>query len=343
MSYDARRAWMREHIKVTTPTRQHKPNVEPVAGKRNAKLATRKYYLPGQSNENLEVCKVFFLHTLGYANDKVLSVIFKTTALSNLSVIPDRRGRHTPALAMRQEDREAIRCHIESYKPCVSHYRREHAPNRRYLSSELTMKSMFHEFKKDHQDMKCCYETYRETVSSMNISFAKLGQEQCETCLIHERHKEDTGHGENSVCSVCLSWHNHIESANVARRHYQNDCVIKDPLTSILSTDMQKVMMLPRIPGVKSCVFTRRIVAFHQTFAPLGCSSKTPVLGVIWHEGVSGRNSEDVASAYVAAMAEIRDCQHFVFWADNCAAQNKNWTLYTCLATTVNTDAGPES
>jgi hypothetical protein len=59
--------------------------------------------------------------------------------------------------------------------------------------------------------------------------------------------------------------------------------------------------------------------------------------------GVSGRNSEDVASVYVAAMEEIRDCQHFVFWADNCAAQNKNWTLYTCLATTVNTDAGPES
>jgi len=40
-----------------------------------------------------------------------------------------------------------------------------------------------------------------------------------------------------------------------------------------MSVDMQKVIMLPRLPGVKTCVFTWRLVAFHETFAPRGTAS----------------------------------------------------------------------
>ncbi|KAF0712147.1 Uncharacterized protein FWK35_00029107 [Aphis craccivora] len=35
------------------------------------------------------------------------------------------------------------------------------------------------------------------------------------------------------------------------------------------------------------------------------------------------------------------DLQKFVFWADNCTAQNKNWTLYSALVTAVNQINGP--
>lgn len=40
--------------------------------------------------------------------------------------------------------------------------------------------------------------------------------------------------------------------------------------TVIRSVDLQKVIMLPRMPGVKTAVFTRRITAFHETFAMVG-------------------------------------------------------------------------
>jgi len=36
-----------------------------------------------------------------------------------------------------------------------------------------------------------------------------------------------------------------------------------------------------------------------------------------------------------------RDVLKFVFWADNCTAQNKNWTLYSALVTAVNQIDGP--
>ena len=95
---------------------------------------------------------------------------------------------------------------------------------------------------------------------------------------------------------------------------------------------MEKVIMLSRLPGMKNVIFTRRIILFQETFAPLGGTpneQKKPI-GAIWHEGITGRCDEDLARTYTKVINHI-DCQHFVFWANNCSAQNKNWTLFSAL------------
>lgn len=51
----------------------------------------------------------------------------------------------------------------------------------------------------------------------------------------------------------------------------------KDPMPGserYVSAVMQKIIMLPSMPRVKTCVFTNRLVAFHETFAPLGNQTK---------------------------------------------------------------------
>ena len=53
-------------------------------------------------------------------------------------------------------------------------------------------------------------------------------------------------------------------------------------------------------------------------------------------EGISGRGADDITSTYEIALLHERDVDHVVYWADNCSAQNKNWTLYTALTTLVN-------
>ena len=68
--------------------------------------------------------------------------------------------------------------------------------------------------------------------------------------------------------------------------------------------------MLPRMPGVKRAVFTKRLVTFHKAFVPLGKFSKTKGFvpaKVIWHEGTSGRNAKDVASTFAKV---IRSAQY---------------------------------
>ena len=137
-------------------------------------------------------------------------------------------------------------------------------------------------------------------------------------------------------CKDCKSFESHIKTAKEARNSYREDRdkIEKRAEELIVSVDMQKVIMLPRLPGLKVVVFCKRTVLFNETFAPLGKGKQAT--GVIWHEGVKGRSAAEVASTYTAFIKSNRDVKDFVFWVDNCSGQNKNWFLFTALANEVN-------
>lgn len=98
--------------------------------------------------------------------------------------------------------------------------------------------------------------------------------------------------------------------------------------------------MLPRIETIKTVMFTRRIIAFNESFVPLGSQKNITdnATAVIWHEAIAGRNKEDIISAFHAFFISKRDKKKIVLWLDNCAAQNKNWTLITFIVYMVNSD-----
>ena len=105
---------------------------------------------------------------------------------------------------------------------------------------------------------------------------------------------------------------------------------------------MQKVMVLPRLSGLKVLVFFKCIAVFNETFAPVGGSKngKDKATGVLWHEGIRGRSAADVASTSVSFIRKNGNTKDFIFWLDNCTTQNKNWYLYTALLNEVNSDGG---
>lgn len=285
-----------------------------------------------------QVCKLFYLSTLGYHptnNSLVLSVMGKaiTTALAPPN---DMRGRHEPANKL---DLQPLIDHIESFHPSVSHYRREHAPFRRYLPSDVTVKLTFADF--IEKGNRCSYETYRKTVKSKNISFTKLGEEECECCLLQEQHVRADHQGEAAEnCPQCERWHKHQTEAAETRLHYRSDADKDWPGdTSVRNVDLQKVIMLPRMPGVKSAVFTRRISTYHETFTSVGKKqNKRKTISVVWHEGIAGRNAKEITSAYAAALEKERDIRHVIYWVDNCSAQNKIWCLFSSMLTLVNSE-----
>ena len=45
------------------------------------------------------------------------------------------------------------------------------------------------------------------------------------------------------------------------------------PDTIVRSVDLQKVVMLPRLPGLKNVCFTRRLVGSNHTFAPVSSNT----------------------------------------------------------------------
>ena len=189
-----------------------------------------------------------------------------------IKVTPDQKGHHEPKHKRQASVSEAIENHIKSYGPSISHYRRKHAPNRLYLSPEFTASSMFNDFNERHPEHEIHYSTYYRAVRAMKISFVKLGEEECEMCDEHEHHLIDvhieevkelkktrgTSLPKHDNCDKCNEYGKHVVLAIEAREHYNEDAQ-KTLCTNeiIMSVDLQKVMMLPRLPGLKKAIFCK--------------------------------------------------------------------------------------
>lgn len=322
---------------------------KPVKRRTLGEITARKnsivYTLDGERNESHIVCKTFFLTTLGFTknNNTLLKNLLGANYESN-NILPKKDMRGKLSHKTQIEERQLIKLHVESYHPSISHYRREHAPLRRYLPSDISIKDMYSNFLVQNPLIKCSYERYRLIVSKMNISFAKLGHEECEQCEHFSQH--DPEHKKDALnpdCNNCSLWEAHINRAREARESYRRDVKrAESPNNHIgfFSVDLQKVIMLPRIDTFKSVCFTKRIVAFNESFVPLAGKKQHGMkpLAVIWHEGIAGRSKEDIISAFYAFFRSYRDVEHIVLWLDNCAAQNKNWALFSFLIFIVNSD-----
>ncbi|KAK4885764.1 hypothetical protein RN001_002035, partial [Aquatica leii] len=281
-----------------------------------------KYFCPDQDGNNQEVCKVFFMSTLGYNKkcDKRLRTVVKNTNDDDLQATPDFRDRHIPHNKI---DKTRIVNHINSFRPSISHYRRERALNRKYLPTDLNVQIMFKCFKSANKDFICSYEHYRKTVQEMNISFVKLNHEECFAC------KQYFLHEKNSLYK---------------RDDPKSDCpVLKQKLTKLantmLMTKTTPVIMLPRYESLKEVIFTGRITAFNESSVPVGTKQRNKnAIAVIWHEGAAGRSKYDIISTFHSFFLRYRDDKHIILWLDNCLAQNKNWTLLAFFVNIVNSN-----
>lgn len=364
---DIRRQWVYCHVKKFPPKRRYGDfDDQPI------KNFSNFYYLPNQ-NEDINVCRYMFLSTLGYSNTKFIRTAFKN--IQKGFTQGDKRGKHAPPHKMSEDDNKFIKDHINKYNPSISHYRREHSPNRLYLPSELTIREMYNDYInecKENNHKTFHYSVYCKILKEMNISFAKLGVEECEQCDAFPLHKTEVLKNDEKGevllkktknkasnnhdwkcsdldCFTCLNYNVHVNNYNEARIDYNNDKELqkKNQDTIYMSTDLQKVVLLPRLPGYKKCLFTRRLIIYNQTFAPIGkfkTTKKKPV-GNLWHEGISGRNDEDISSGFLKVISskQYRDYAHWVIWMDNCGGQNKCWTLYTMLAWYMYNDCAPKT
>ena len=64
----------------------------------------------------------------------------------------DQIGLNSPPNKFTAEFLNTVIDHIETYRPCVSHYRFAHLPNCRYLPTELTVARMHREFNEQQKE-----------------------------------------------------------------------------------------------------------------------------------------------------------------------------------------------
>lgn len=304
--------------------------------------SNRKWYvkcsLLEQDGSKVGVCKAFFLATLGYP--KTSSVIQELLKTPDTAFTPDsdKRGKAASHNALTDDLGAKLCGHIMSYNPCISHYRREHGPNRLYLSSEITEKLMHQDFNSKNINSTVSYETYSRHVRKLNISFAKLGEEQCELCieLSHASHEKTNGEC-IAECTVCVRLAKQTKLYISARNIYKEDGREVVDGTIVRSIDPQKVIILPRLPGIKTVCFTKPIIVFHETFAPIKAYlAISDNLCVLWHEGLAGRKCKEITSVFLKALVCDRDYKTTIYFMDNWSAQNKNWSIITAMVQAIN-------
>jgi len=109
--------------------------------------------------------------------------------------------------------------------------------------------------------------------------------------------------------------------------------------TMYYSVDLEMVIMLPRLEAFKNAIFTTRLSAYNETFAPVGQASKSqPIVPVLWHEGTKkGMQATSPALFLKKFVCEfLRDVKSLVLFVDNCSAQNKSWAFFSFLIYAVN-------
>lgn len=57
---------------------------------------------------------------------------------------------------------------------------------------------------------------------------------------------------------------------------------------------------------------------------------------ILWHEGITGRNQEELTSTFHKFLLQNRDSSKITIWLDYCTSQNKNWCLLTFLVYIIN-------
>ena len=147
---------------------------------------TRIYSFLSNDGIPIEVCAKFFQSTLGYKKDHFIESARQNVVKKSYE---DRRGSHEPAHKLSATVIKAVKDHINSFHPAVSHYRRAHAPLRRYLPPHFNVTIMYESFQEKRPDIPLSYQTYRRIFNTENIGFTKLGEEECEVCETHKQHE----------------------------------------------------------------------------------------------------------------------------------------------------------
>lgn len=211
------------------------------------------------------VCKVFFYETLGYSrkNNSLLKHFLDNVDDVTGSPGQEKRGTTRDNSQILQREKAMVD-HLKKFPSHPSYYRRAHAPLRKYLPKELTVTFLLEDFKIDYPEYSSVsYETYRTWFSTQNISFAKLGHEECERCRAYDIHKQTCNLAPDSEikCEQCIAYNKHKDRYVKARALYQSHASLAtaEPTVSFYSVDLEKVIMLPRMDQYKECIFTKRL------------------------------------------------------------------------------------
>ena len=165
----------------------------------------------------------------------------------------DKRGRHTPANKTREDAVKLVCDHISCFPSEQSHYIRQHNPNRKYLSPELNIRTMFRLYlehcKVNAIDNPVTKSMYRKIFNTQfNLHFKHPHKDTCKKCDLYKI-KIDSENDPEKKREIEIEHEDHLRKAEAARnalKDLREKCKENSNVYG-LSFDLQKALPFPKL------------------------------------------------------------------------------------------------
>jgi hypothetical protein len=313
------------------------------------------YYL-----KNIEVCRKFFLNTIGYTSNSIIWNLYKAIDERNLdsnSLITAPFDKRTlfNGNSFKRKHSDIFEKEIEeiilSKNPKHSHYSIESVPNRLYIDNnsaqnlyeELAHKLNFQPIYREkgvftsnqEQNVESCsYYHFLRKLREMNISFSIPTVDKCGKCVAHENHHQINTCICDIACDVCSDFKIHVRNARLSREKSRNDENLNNNYL-VVSCDMQKILQVPILKS-KDSYFNDKLNIYNETFVTIGKNSSS--ICYVSNESQMNKNASDICNFY-HQFFNSQMCESFkevIIKCDNSCQQNKSWILYGNILRFVN-------
>lgn len=296
--------------------RRHGTYEEPQQSKRQL---TINYTLPNDDSEFVRVCKKTFAETFAVTN-KRLDILIGKKKLGETCYV-DKRTNHKKSRYSPQ-DKNLVKAHINSIPRDESHYSRAKS-SKQYLSPDLNINRLYKAFKQRHPDSIVTYKFYRSVFISEfpGLSFHRPRVDTCNVCdKLHCEIRANTPSRGSANTKLEL----HHRKAEKAQELLKKQLATsQEPGSDVccLTMDLEQVLFVPTL--THSDMFYLSQLSCYNFGIHVGDIGKGYMF--LWHEGVSGRGANEVASCLLHLLNKgLTYKRNLIIWSDNCAGQNKN-------------------
>lgn len=277
------------------------------------------YTLPDQDGNFVHVCRKTFMNVFG-VTQKRLVVLIKKKKMGDTTFI-DRRSNNKPS-KFTENDRKLIHQHINSIPRDVSHYSRARS-GKEYLSPDLNIHRLYKAFLTKNKESSVSYKFYRGVFKRdfPNLSFHRPRVDTCHTCDRLNCEAKQTSSAGCSAKNQLELHHRKVQQCLKYMKDQTTNSQLPGSDKCCISFDLQQVLFVPTL--THSDMFYLSQLSCYNLGIHL--SDSNHAFMCMWHEGVSGRGGNEVASTLLKLLnSGVTQKKHLLLWSDNCAGQNKN-------------------
>ena len=291
--------------------------------KTNERMFSVEYSLPSEGDdEDVRVCAVFLVNTLGISR-KALASTIKMTDNETGIVRTDQRGQNVK----RKKDNLDVKRHIKKFKAIESHYVRKQVW-KKFLPAELNVKKMYRMYKEWCKTKKLQPETYdvyyKVFKRDFNLSFQKPKKDQCSTCesfKLGDKTPEDEKKHKK-----------HLKDKDLARgiKKEAKEKARVDKKICVGAFDLEKVLLCPH-GEIDLFYYKRRLKQHNFTVTDLVTKD---VFCYFWSEeqGNKGANEVSTGTHNFLEFQAGQGKTNIHLFSDNCPGQQGNRYYFLSLS-----------